>query len=603
MNVRQQIVLVGCCVLVGCSAHEHPVKSEAGLSVDRPARPEATKAKRIDRSDVKRRTAHAAHGAVAEVGTFNLNDVTASSQIAFRHTDGGSGRRYIVETVASGLALLDYDGDGFVDIYFLNGAPLPGTQVHEIPRNALYRNNGNWTFTDVTNTAGVGDEGYGLGVAAGDFDDDGDADLYVNNFGPNVLYANNGDGTFSVVTEQAGVGGGERFGAGASFLDIEGDGDLDLYVANYVDFTFQGHKTKKIGDYEFPAGPTDYAPQPDLLFRNEGDGQFTDVSESNGISRCAAPGMGLVCADFDDDGDSDIFVCSDNAPNLLFQNDGHGKFQEVGLSSGVAHDLNGNNNGNMGVDCGDYDNDGNLDLFVTNYQAELAVLYRNLGDGFFADVTRATGVGASSFPHVKWGTTLADFDNDGDRDVFIACGHFMDNIRYIDDRTDVRVPNFLVANQGYGKFLDVSRQSGSGLGIVESSRGAGFDDLDNDGDLDVVVLNVNSGPSIIRNDTHPAGPSVEIVLRGTKTNRDGVGARVKVIAQDRMYVAEVLSGRGYQSHYGSRLHFGLGSADKVSRIEIRWLGGGVDVIDNPVVAPTLLIKEGGSVIPLYLESP
>jgi hypothetical protein len=246
----------------------------------------------------------------------------------------------------------------------------------------------------------------------------------------------------------------------------------------------------------------------------------------------------------------------------------------------------------MGVDCGDYDNDGRLDLFVTTYQAELAVLFHNLGGGFFQDATRATGVGASSYPHVKWGTTLADFDNDGDRDVFIACGHFIDNIRLIDDRTDVRVPNFLLANQGNGKFVDVSRRGGSGLAIVECSKGAGFDDLDNDGDIDVAVLNVNSRPSILRNDTPAKHRSVQILLRGMQANRDGVGTRVTVQAGGQVQVAEVHSGRGYQSHYGSMLHFGLGAAAQAERIEVRWPGGKVQVIENPPPAQVLLITEG-----------
>lgn len=531
-------------------------------------------------------------------GEINLVDVTDESKITFQHTDGGSGRKYIVETVVAGLALFDFDGDGWVDIYLLNGAPLPGATMNSTPRNALYRNNGDWTFTDVTDAAGVGDEGYGLGVAAADYDNDGDQDLYINNFGPNVLYQNNGDGTFREVTQQAGVDHGQRVGAGVSFLDIEGDGDLDLYVANYVNFTFDNYKTRHIGDYEFPAGPTDYDPVADMLFRNNGDGTFTDVSDSSGVSATAAPGMGMVSGDFDDDGDTDLFIASDNAANLLFQNDGAGKFTEVGLLVGVAHDLEGGDNGNMGVDCGDYDNDGRLDLFVTTYQGELAVLYRNLGDGFFQDVSHATGIGASSYPHVKWGTTLADFDHDGDRDVYIACGHFMDNIRSIDDRTDVRVPNFLLANQGNGKFVDVSRRSGTGMTVVECSKGAGFDDLDNDGDLDIVVLNVNARPTILRNDTPPNRRSLQLLLRGTKTNRDGVGARVRVTAGGRTQVAEVHSGRGYQSHYGSILHFGLGEATQADRIEVRWLGGAVEIIDNPPNAQVLLLIEGAGCMPL-----
>jgi hypothetical protein len=492
--------------------------------------------------------------------------------------------------VVAGLATFDYDGDGLIDIYFLNGAPLPGAESETVPRNALYRNNGDGTFTDVTGAAGVGDAGYGMGVVASDFDNDGDQDLYVSNFGPNAFYINNGDGTFREATDAAAVAC-DTFGAGVLFLDMEGDGDLDLYVANYVEFAFDQHKTRLVGKYEFSLGPRDYPPQQDVLFRNEGDGTFSDVSQSSGIAASRAPSMGVIAGDFDDDRDPDIFVCADSAPNLLWKNDGAGRFEEVGLVAGVAHDLSGADNGSMGVDCGDYDNDGRLDLFVTNYQGEFAVLYRNLGGGLFADVTRATGVGASSFPHVKWGATLADFDNDGDRDVFIACGHFMDNIRYIDDRTDVRVPNFVLENQGNGRFVDVSDSSGDGLAIVECSKGAAFDDLDNDGDLDAVVLNINALSSILRNDTSPAGRSLSIRLCGTKSNRDGVGARVKVVTGELEQVAEVHAGRGYQSHFGTRLHFGLGAHAKVDRIEVRWPGGEEQVIENPPESLELAIIE------------
>jgi hypothetical protein len=394
--------LMSCCLAVGCSGPTSSFQAggarPAGTG-DRAEQAPPTRRPTVEAENVESNAGIAAANdgrthddATSNPGGISFVDALASSQIRFRHTDGGSGRRYIVETVVAGLALFDYDGDSLVDIYFLNGAPLPGAKSSEPPRNALYRNNGDWTFTDVTAAAGVGDTGYGLGVTAGDFDNDGDQDLYVNNFGPNVFYVNNGDGTFSEAADRAQVAC-DKVGAGAAFLDIEGDGDLDLYVANYVKFTFDKHKTRTIGKYEFPPGPTDYDPEPDVLFRNNGDGTFTDISQMSRIGAVAAPGMGLVCADYDDDGDTDVFVCSDNAPNLLFQNDGSGKFQEVGVLAGAAFDLDGGDNGNMGVDCGDYDNDGRLDFFVTTYQAELAVLYRNLGGGLFLDATRVSGVG------------------------------------------------------------------------------------------------------------------------------------------------------------------------------------------------------------------
>jgi len=309
---------------------------------------------------------------------IRLHDVTQSTGIRFRHTDGSSGRRYIVETVTAGLALFDYNGDGLIDIYFLNGAPLPGSKPGQSPRNALYRNEGNWRFTDVTEQAGVGDAGFGLGVAVADYDNDGDQDIYVNNFGPNVLYRNNGDGTFTDVTEQAGVAAGNKVGAGACFLDIEGDGDLDLYVANYVDFNFRNHVRRTLDGFPEYAGPKDYRPVPDILYRNNGDGTFTDVSDHSGIGRHAGTGMGMVCADVEPDGDTDIFVLNDVAGNFFFRNDGTGRFQEEALFAGLAYNLHGHELGSMGVDCGDVDNDGRLDFFMTSYSGELPVLYRNL---------------------------------------------------------------------------------------------------------------------------------------------------------------------------------------------------------------------------------
>lgn len=524
---------------------------------------------------------------------IQMVDVTGSSGVTFKHTHGGSGQGYIVEGVVGGLALFDYDNDGLIDIYFTNGAPLKGTVVKEIPHHALYRNQGNWKFADVTAEAGVGNTGFGLGVTVGDYDNDGDQDLYLNNFGPNVLYRNNGDRTFTDVTAEAGVGNGDKVGAGASFFDMEGDGDLDLYVANYVNFTYENHVPIVVGNLRFHAGPRYYQPVPDTLYRNNADGTFTDVSGPSGIASVAGTAMGLVCGDFDDDGDTDVFVCNDEAPNFLFQNDGRGQFKEVGLLAGVAFDFRGNANGSMGVDCADADNDGRLDLIVTNYQSEMPVLYRNLGGGQFEDATNASRITPDLFPHVKWGTGLIDFDNDGDRDLFIAAGHF-DDIESTDDRTALRVRNFLLMNTGGGKFVDVSAQCGSGLAVVESSRGAGFDDLDNDGDMDIVVLNSNAVPTIIRNDSPPTNAWVQIRLQGTKSNFDGVGARVRVTAGELSQMDEVRSGRSYQSHSGTRLQFGLGKRTQIDQIEVRWPNGRVELFGAaPVNQRLTLVEETG----------
>jgi len=527
-------------------------------------------------------------------GPIQLRDVTAETGIGFVHTDGSSGRRYIMETVTAGLALFDYDGDGYVDIYFLNGAPLRGTEVKVAPKNALYRNEGGWRFTDVTDQAGVGDTGFGLGTAAGDYDNDGDQDLFVNNYGPNVLYRNNGDGTFTDVTEQAGVQGGRKVGAGACFLDADADGDLDLYVANYVRFTYETHIVHLEDGFPQYVSPRAYPPEPDLLYRNNGDGTFTDVSKESGIGEVAGTGMGMVCADYDNDGDTDVFVLNDVAGNFFFENDGSGRFEEVGLPVRAAYNLHGDELGSMGIDCGDYDNDGWLDFFMTSYQGQMPVLYRNLGSRLMEDVTLLTGAGDGSFPYVNWGTGLIDFDNDGDRDLFIACGHLQDNIRFYDDSTAYTVRNVLMMNTGGGKFVNVSDQCGDGLLPEYSSRGAAFDDLDNDGDVDVVILNSRCGPTVLRNDSPTGNHWIEIRLRGVHTNRDGVGAHVTVTAGDLVQLDEVHSGRGYQSHWGTRLHFGLGKRERIDRIEVRWIGGGSDVWNDVDVDQLLTLTEGDS---------
>ncbi|HID75101.1 MAG TPA: CRTAC1 family protein [Planctomycetaceae bacterium] len=516
----------------------------------------------------------------AEGGGIVLRDVTPQTGITFKHTDGSSGAQYLVEAVSAGLVLFDYDGDGWIDIYLLNGAPLKGYRATAPPRNALYRNLGGWRFVDVTDEAGVGDQGFGLGATAGDFDNDGDLDLYLNNYGPNVLYRNNGDGTFTDVTNQAGVANGFKVGAGTCFLDADADGDLDLYVSNYIRFSYETHVRRSVGGYPWYPSPRDFPPEPDTFYRNNGDRTFTDVSIESGVAAHAGTGMGMTCADADNDGDTDVFVCNDVKGNFFFENDGTGRFKEVALMAGVGYNLYGDENGSMGVDCGDYNNDGWLDFFMTDYAMELPVLYKNMGGGFFMDVTQQARAGQGLFPYVNWGAGLVDFDNDGDRDLFVACGHLQDHVDFVDDSTSYRVRNVLLMNTGDGRFVNVSPVAGDGMLVRQSSRGAGFDDLDNDGDIDVVVLNSRSRPTVLRNDSPPGNHWVEIELEGVKANRDGVGARVEVAASDLTQIAEVHSGRGYQSHYGMRLHFGLGRRRSVDRVLVRWIGGGVDVAEG-----------------------
>ncbi|MCR4411936.1 MAG: CRTAC1 family protein [Thermoguttaceae bacterium] len=528
-------------------------------------------------------------------GPIVLSDVTDRSGVDFHHTDGSGGRKYIVETVTAGLATFDYDGDGWIDIYFLNGRPLEGTPPPaEPPKNRLYRNLGGFRFQDVTDQAGVGEAGYGLGVAVGDYNNDGLPDLYVSNFGPKKLYRNNGDGTFSDVTDAAGVADGFKVGAGASFLDMDADGDLDLYVANYVDFSYEKHVTRVWDGLPIYPGPVEFAPLRHTLFRNEGNGTFTDVSVESGIAQHPGTGMGMVCADYDDDGDTDVFVLNDVFGNFCFQNDGHGRFEEVGLRCGFKFNGSGMELGSMGVDAGDYDNDGRIDLFQTSYQGELCVLFRNLGDGTFEDVTTSSGAGQGSRNNVKWGCALVDFDNDGHRDLFVGMGHLHDNIEVYDKTSTYEATSVLLRNRGDGTFADVSAEAGTGLRVKTVVRGVACDDLDNDGRVDVAILASRRPALILRNETRTRNHWLQVSLRGARSNRDGVGARVRVVAGDLELVDEVHSGRGYQSHFGSRLHFGLGPRPRVDRVEVRWLGGGTDVLENLPADRHVVIVEGSA---------
>jgi hypothetical protein len=531
--------------------------------------------------------------AAVEPTAIRLSDVTSQSGIRFRHSDGSSGEHYLIEAMASGLATFDYDGDGDLDIYFLTGTPLRGTVVSEMPRNALYRNDGGLKFTDVTEHAGLGDGGYGLGVAIADYNEDGHPDVFLNNFGPHLLYRNNGDGTFTGATTGAGLQSGGTVGAGASFLDIEGDGDLDLYVATYIQFSYEAKPPSVFRGRKVYPGPVVFPAEPDQLFRNEGDGTFTDISRAAGVAAHASWGMGTAAADFDDDGDTDIFVANDSDKNFLFENDGRGVFQERAIQLGVAFDYQGNPLGSMGVDVGDYNNDGRLDIFHTSYQKQLTALYQNLGGGFFQDVTPRTGAGVGTFQRVNWGAGLVDFDNDGDRDLFFANGHIHDNLDEVDNSTSYRQPNQLLENVSGRRFVDVSAACGLPAKGQHSGRGACFEDFDGDGDVDVIVLNSRELPTLLENSSQPGQGWIAIDLVGRKTNRDGVGARVTVKAGSRVQVAEVLSGRGYQSHFGSRLHFGLGGERHIDQIEVRWIGGGRDVVRDVPAGQVVQIHEGG----------
>ena len=537
-------------------------------------------------------------------------DATEASRIGFVHTDGSSGRRYLVEPLSAGVATFDYDGDGRIDLYFPNGALLPGAEPgdSESPRrHALCRNLGAGVFGDVSLAAGIDCRDYGLGVVAGDVDEDGFADLFLTTFGAKRLFRNLGDGTFVDATESANVADGEKVGAGATFLDADGDGDLDLYAANYVRFTLDNHRPRSFKGFPVYAGPRDYPPWPDTFFRNSGDGRFVDASVDAGIAAVAGPGMGVVCLDHDDDGDTDIYVGNDALEgNFLFENDGRGNFRETALAAGVAVNRFGAEIGSMGTEAGDADGDGRIDLFVTDFQPDLPVLFRNLGRGQFEDATAATAAGSGAWQFVTWGTAMADFDNDGRRDLFLACGHLNDNVEAFDDTTAYRNHNLVLRNVG-GRFVDVSAAAGLHDIPRHAARGVACDDLDDDGDLDLVILNSREAPTLLRNlDRERGGTNhwCQVRLRGRQGNRDGVGAKVVLHAGDETFVDEVHAGRGYQGHFGTRLHFGLGGHPAIDRIEIRWIGGGTETFsDVPIDRLTELTEGSGRAVAAPGSSP
>jgi len=528
--------------------------------------------------------------AVAPTAIPQFTDVTAAAGISFVHVNGASGRRYYLETYGSGAAFLDYDGDGHQDLYIVNSAPLPGFQTDTPPTNALYRNQGDGTFADVTEAAGVGHTGYGMGVCAGDYDNDGHIDIYVTNFGPNVLYRNRGDGTFEDVTAAAAVGD-DRVGSSAAFADWDADGDLDLYVANYAKFSVETNKTCYQGTTQVYCDPAQYDGDSGVFYRNEGDGTFADVTRQVGGYTEAGRQLGVVFGDYDNDSDVDLYVANDGMANFLFRNEGDGTFRDVGMVSGSALNEGGRPEAGMGTDFGDYDNDGDLDIVVCNFQWESCRLFENDGNGHFADATSVTDVAAPTLSVLTFGTDFFDCDNDGHLDLFMANGHVNDNAQLFDASVSYPQRDQIFRNDGKGTFVDVTSSSGPGLELVMVGRGAAFGDYDNDGDIDVFVLNNNQRGVLLRNGGVAGNHWITLTAVGSASNRDGIGARIQVTAGDLVQVEEVRSGSSYLSQNDLRVHFGLGAHELVDRIEIRWPSGAVQVLQDVAVDQFLTIEE------------
>jgi enediyne biosynthesis protein E4 len=534
-----------------------------------------------------------------------LTDVTKQSQVDFVHWYNGGGELLIVEPVASGMATLDYDLDGWIDLYFLNGAAIPFDSARTVA-NGLYHNRHEMQFHLVTQSARADDRRHSLGVGVADFDADGFPDLYVNNFGGNSLLRNNGDGTFSDWTEFAQVGGGERLGAGVCFFDADGDGLVDLYVGNYVLSPIETNVKRTTDGFPSYPGPLDFQPDVDFFFHNNGDGTFSDLSEASGIGVVASTSMGVIAGDFDDDGDTDLIVVNDVDRNFFYVNDGAGKFEEIGIQAGVAFSYDAQRNGNMGIDAADFNADGYLDLYTTTFSNDLPVLYRNDGLASFEDVTQATNAGDGMLPHANWGTSFLDLENDGDKDLIIANGHTSPNVNRWAFNTAWKVANTLLMNDGRSRFVNISRTSGSGLAPIESSRGLVVDDFDNDGDVDVVILNALAGATVIRNDSSvnrnaDSGNTprsfnnwLQIDFVGRHAPRDAIGTRVSFELDGRKFIDQVHGGRGYQSSYGQRLYFGLGPAQTIPELTIRWPDGSQQVLSEVRANQRLTIVQPSS---------
>jgi len=498
------------------------------------------------------------------------------SGIDFKHTDGKSEKRLFNEFLGSGGGFFDYDNDGDLDIYLVNGASQIASPDKNPSTNALYRNNGDGSFSNVTELTGTGSTSYGTGCTVGDYDNDGDLDLYIANFGPNVLYQNSGKGTFIDVSMQSGVAN-SQWGTSCAFADVDNDGNLDLYITNYADYAVKNDKKCYVRGIWQYCGPRSYPPDTDIFYHNNGNGIFTDLTEKSGfLDVPACHGLGVAFGDYDNDGDQDLYVANDQDPNFLFQNQGSGKFEETALLSGVSYSDMGKEEAGMGTIFGDYDNDGLLDLTVSNFQKETNTLYHNEGSGFFADVTTLAGIGEITYSYLGWGIAFFDYNNDGYKDIFVANGHVLDNITDIDRSTTYPQRNLLFRNLGDGTFEDVSNQSGSGLTLQKVSRTVALGDYDNDGDLDILVTNWNQTADLLRNEGGNLNNWIQINVVGTKSNKSGIGTRIKLVAGNLKQYQEVQSGGSYLAFSDLRTHFGVGNAKRIDLVEILWPSGHID---------------------------
>jgi enediyne biosynthesis protein E4 len=516
-------------------------------------------------------------------------------------------KRFIIETNGCGVAFVDYDNDGWVDLLMLSGTRLTGMPVGREPTNRLYRNRGNGTFADVTDKAGLRRSGWASSVCVGDYNNDNYEDLFITYWGKNVLYKNNGDGTFSDVTKKAGLlADATRWGSGCTFIDYDRDGKLDLFVANYLKFDIANTPEPGKGanctwkGVPVNCGPKGLPTDTNLLYHNNGDGTFTDVSESSGIAKVRGRySMTATTLDFDRDGWTDIYVACDSSASTLYRNNHDGTFTDVAVEAGCAYSEDGQAQAGMGVATGDYNSDGLVDIFKTHFSDDLPALYKNSGRGFFEDASRAAGFDITRY--VEWGTGLVDFDNDGWSDVLIVTGSVYPEVEKIFKEYPHRGPRLVYQNLRNGRFRDVTTLMGPAILSPRSSRGSAFGDFDNDGDVDVLVMNMNEAPLLLRNEyfnKNTRGPNNWLILNliGTKSNRSAIGARVALRIGAQLQSQEVTSQSSYYSHNDHRLHFGLGQNKEADSIEIVWPSGDREVLDKVPANRIVTIKEGSGIV-------
>lgn len=530
----------------------------------------------------------------AEETVIHFTEQTDAAGIRFRHINGASDQKYLPETMGAGCLFLDYDNDGFLDIYLVNSgtscekASQSRTQPNEM--NALYRNNGDGTFTDVTEKAGFQkNHGYGMGCLSADYDNDGDVDLYLTNFGRNQLYRNNGNGTFTDVTTQAGVGD-SHWSVSASFGDYNLDGYLDLYVTNYLDYRVETAHACSLEGVHIYCGPHEFPDAPDTLYRNNGNGTFTDVTTQSGVHN-TGKGLGVLFTDYNNDGYPDIFVANDAVQDFLYRNNGDGSFTDVAITAGIAYNSEGRATASMGIAKGDYDNDGMLDLFLTNFSLEVNSLFHNDGNGFYTMTTFDTGLAEPSFSQLGFGTQFLDVDNNGILDLFVANGHVWDNVSQITPSLFYKQKCQLFHNTGTSNFKEISELAGTFFTRPVVARGTAIGDYDNDGDVDILVSCCGGTPILLRNDSIKTNHWLKIQLVGTTSNRDGIGAKVQVKTGEKTQIKEATCGGSYASGSDHSLLFGLGAHSTVQSVEVRWPGGHIQKLENLSANQVIRIKE------------